>query len=101
MFEFRGFGLIRRQRDRYRGGGSSPLAYRTVHWRKLKSAAQEADMMREGVGCMVSISTPFWSKGALCAEVIRLRVSCNQNDETRGQNSLMHMSKAHLPIAVN
>jgi len=30
----------RRQRGRYRGGGSSSLAYRTVYWRKLKPADQ-------------------------------------------------------------
>jgi len=38
-------------------------------------------------------------KGALCAQVIWLRVSSNQNDETRSRNSLMYMSKASLPIA--
>ena len=40
-------------------------------------------------------------KGALCAQVKRLRVSDNQNDETLSQNSLMYMSKANLTIAVN
>jgi len=29
------------------------------------------------------------------------RVSSNQNDETPSRNSLMYMSKANLPIAVN
>ena len=38
-------------------------------------------------------------KGALCAQVIRLRVSYNQIDETLSRNSLMYMSKANLPIA--
>jgi len=33
-------------------------------------------------------------KGALCAEVIRLRVSYNQNDETLSRNSLRYLSKA-------
>ena len=37
-------------------------------------------------------------KGALCAQVIRLRVSYNQNDETRSRNSLRYLSKANLPI---
>jgi len=40
-------------------------------------------------------------KGALHAYVKRLRVSSNQNDETRSRNSLMYMSKANLTIAVN
>jgi len=42
-----------------------------------------------------------WIKGALCAYVIRLRVSYNQNDETLSQNSLMYLSKVNLPIVVN
>jgi len=41
------------------------------------------------------------AKGALCAEVKRLRVYYNQNDETLSRNSLMYMSKANLTIAVN
>ena len=40
-------------------------------------------------------------KGALCAEVKRLRVSYNQNDETLSRNSLRYLSKANLSIAVN
>ena len=36
-------------------------------------------------------------KGALCAEVIRSRVTYNQNDETLRRNSLMYMSKAIYP----
>jgi len=40
-------------------------------------------------------------KGALCTEVIRLRVSYDQNDETLSQNSLRYLSRASLPIAVN
>ena len=40
-------------------------------------------------------------KGALCAQVIRLRVFYNQNDETLSRNSLIYMSKASLTIAVN
>jgi len=40
-------------------------------------------------------------KGALCAEVIRLRVSYNQNDETLSRNSLRYLSKSNLPIAIN
>jgi len=40
-------------------------------------------------------------KGALCAEVIRLRVSYNQNDETLGRNSLRYRSRANLPILVH
>jgi len=39
-------------------------------------------------------------KGALCAQVIRLRVSYTQNDETLSRNSLRYLSKANLPIAV-
>jgi len=39
--------------------------------------------------------------GALCAYVIRPRVSYNQNDETISRNSLRYLSKANLPIAVN
>jgi len=40
-------------------------------------------------------------KGALCAEVIRIRVSSNQNDEALRRNSLMYMSKVNLTTAVN
>jgi len=40
-------------------------------------------------------------KGALCAYVKRLRVSYNQNDETRSRNSLRYLSKANLTIAVH
>jgi len=40
-------------------------------------------------------------KGALCADVIRLRVSYYQNDETLSRNSLRYLSKANLSIAVN
>ena len=40
-------------------------------------------------------------KGALCAYVIRLLASYNQTDETLRRNSLIYMSKANLPIAVN
>ena len=40
-------------------------------------------------------------KGALCAYVIRLRVSYNQNEEIISQNSLRYLSKANLPIAVD
>jgi len=39
--------------------------------------------------------------GALCARVIRLRVSSNQNDETLSRNSLRYLSKANSLIAVN
>jgi len=39
-------------------------------------------------------------QGALCAEVIRLRVSCIQSDNTLSRNSLVYMSKAKLPIAL-
>jgi len=45
--------------------------------------------------------TFFSVKGALCAEVIRLRVSYNKNDESRSQNSLRYLSKANLLIAVH
>ena len=38
---------------------------------------------------------------ALCAQVIRLRVSHNQNDETRSRNSRRYLSKANIPIAVH
>jgi len=41
------------------------------------------------------------SKGALCAYVIRSRVSYNQNDRTLSQNSLRYLSKANLPMAFN
>jgi len=34
-------------------------------------------------------------KGALCAEVIRLRVSYDQNDETLSRNSLIYMSRSN------
>jgi len=37
----------------------------------------------------------------LCAQVIRLRVSYNQNDEALSRNSLMYMSKADLTIVVH
>ena len=40
-------------------------------------------------------------EGALCAEVIRLRVSYHPNDETLSRNSLMNMSNANFPIAVH
>jgi len=40
-------------------------------------------------------------KGALCAEVKRLRVSYNQNDETLSRNSLRYLSKANSTITVN
>jgi len=37
-------------------------------------------------------------KGALCAYVIRLRVSYNQNDETLSRNSLRYLSKSSLKV---
>ena len=40
-------------------------------------------------------------KGALCAYVIRLRVSNIQNDETLSRNSLRYLSKANLSMVVN
>jgi len=40
-------------------------------------------------------------KGALCAQVTRLRVCYTQTDETLSRNSLRCLSKAKLPIAVN
>ena len=40
-------------------------------------------------------------KGALWAEVKRLGVSYNPNDETLSRDSLMYMSNANLPIAVD
>jgi len=40
-------------------------------------------------------------KGAVCAQVKRLRVSYNRNDETLSRNSLRYLSKANLTIAVN
>jgi len=40
-------------------------------------------------------------KGALCAEVIRLRVSYNQNDEPLNRNSLRYLSKANLTTAAD
>ena len=43
----------------------------------------------------------FKLTGALCAYMIRLRVSYNQNDEILSRNSLMYMSKANLHIAVD
>ena len=36
-----------------------------------------------------------FTKVALCAEVIRLRVLYNENDETLSQNSLRYLSKAN------
>jgi len=65
-----------------------------------------------GQGAFLSFSSLYaWSlyssrprfpvKGALCAEVKRLRVSYNQNDETLSRNSLRYLSKANLTIAVN
>jgi len=44
---------------------------------------------------------PSRVKDALCAYVIRLRVSYNQNDEPLSGNSLRYQSKENLPIAVN
>jgi len=43
----------------------------------------------------------WFLKGALCAQLIRLQASSNQNDKTLSRNSLMYMSKANLPIAVH
>ena len=40
-------------------------------------------------------------RGALCAEVIRLRVSFTQNDGTRSRNSLMYMSEANLTYGLH
>ena len=40
-------------------------------------------------------------EGALCVQVIRLRVSYNRNDETLSRNSLRYLSKANSPIAVH
>jgi len=40
-------------------------------------------------------------KGALCAYVIRLWVSYNQNDETLSRNSLRYLNKTSSTIAVN
>jgi len=54
-------------------------------------------MLRRAIRCQCSIYT---LKVALSAQVIRPRVSYNQNDETLRRNSLMYMSKAHLPIAL-
>jgi len=47
------------------------------------------------------VSNSIRVKGALCAEVIRLRVSYNQNGETLSRNSLCYLSKAYLLMAVN
>jgi len=41
------------------------------------------------------------AEGALCAYVIRLRVSYNQNDDTFNRNSLSYLSKANSAIAVH
>jgi len=39
-------------------------------------------------------------KGALCAQVKRLRVSYYENEKTLRRNSLRYLSKANLTIAV-
>jgi len=49
----------------------------------------------------LELSGEFNLKCALCAEVLRRRVSYNQNDETLSRNSLRYLSKANLPIAVH
>jgi len=49
-----------------------------------------------------AVEYPERVKGALCALVIRIRVSYNQNDETLSRNSLRYLSKeANSTIAVN
>jgi len=53
------------------------------------------------IGEAIVVSREAYFKGALCAEVIRLRVSYHQDDETLSRNSLMYKSKANLPIAFN
>jgi len=39
-------------------------------------------------------------KGALCAKVIRLRVSDKYTDETLCQNSLRYLSNANVPLVI-
>ena len=45
----------------------------------------------------ISLLTNPTLKGALCAYVIRLRVSYNQNYESLSQNSLRYLGKMNLP----
>jgi len=58
---------------------------------KLSSASSTCANRKRGKGV----------KGALYAEVKRLRISYNQNDETLSRNSLRYLSKANLTIAVD
>jgi len=48
-----------------------------------------------------SLGESYQLKGALCAYVIRSRVSFTQNDETLSRNLLRYLSKANLPMAVH
>jgi len=61
--------------------------------------ASRAESVGEG-GLPRGVPAPLL-QGAPCAQVIRHRVSYNQNDENFSRNSLMYMSKANLPIAVD
>jgi len=70
------------------GGVLSLYIDQSLHWRRERSSKRSR-------GSAVRL------RGALCAEVIQLRVSSNQNDETLSRNSLRYLSKANLPIAVH
>jgi len=82
----------------------SPRSHCTPHWtsepRSHPSLVQNTNLFtlfkNRRANCVYA-----GVKGALCACVIRLRVSYSQNDETLSRNSLMYMSKANLPIAVH
>jgi len=46
--------------------------------------------------CLVGLNVLWFIQGALCAEVIRPRVSSNQNDETLSRNLLRYLSKSEF-----
>jgi len=79
----------------YRRG---PQVRRTAGVLLALSRGVESDALNEA---MYSALFQCLIKGALCAEVIRLRVSCTQKDEILSRNSLRYLSKTNLPIAVH
>jgi len=73
-------------------------------WRRIQMQRRRAFHLRGAAQRLLLLermrSSSTRIKGALCAYVIQLRVSYNQNDETLSRNSLRYLSKASLTIAV-
>jgi len=70
-----------------------------VHYESQHQSDQYSLIIKKAASIYLGAQGTF--KCALCAEVIRLRVSYNQNDKTLSRNSLRYLSKANLTIAVH